>query len=70
MVSAKRSHEQSKIINSLDLDGMKQYYRFLLRGGTVEEFIAGIKKGTIKVKRNQSQQGTVTPEFSIEEDED
>lgn len=70
MVSPKQSHEQSKIINSLDLEGMRKYYRFLLKGGTVEEFVAGVKKGTIKVERKKTQQGTVTPEFSIEEIED
>ena len=70
MVSPKKSHEQAKIINSLDLEGMKKYYRFLLTGGSVEKFIAGIKNGTIKVERKKTQQGTVTPEFSIEEIEE
>lgn len=70
MVSAKASHEQAQIINSLNMEGMRKYYRFLLNGGTVEEFVAQIKKGTIKVERNQAQQGTVTPKFSVIEDED
>ena len=70
MVSAKTSHEQAKLINSLDAESLKRYYKFLLRGGTIEQFVAGVKKGTIKVQRNQSQQGTVTPKFSIEDDED
>lgn len=70
MVSAKASHEQARIINSLNMEGMRKYYRFLLNGGTVEEFVAQIKKGTIKVERNQAQQGTVTPKFSVIEDED
>jgi hypothetical protein len=70
MVSAKKSHEQSLIINSLNMEGMRKYYRFLLNGGTVEQFVAQIKKGTIKVERNQGQQGTVTPKFSVAEDED
>lgn len=70
MVSPRKSHEQSKIINSLDDEGIKKYYRFLLTGGTIEQFVAGIKKGTIKVRRGKTQQGTVTPKFSIEEIED
>lgn len=70
MVSPRKSHEQSKIINSLDDEGIKKYYRFLLTGGTIEQFVAGIKNGKIKVKRKASPQGTVTPKFSVEEIED
>lgn len=70
MVSPNQSHKESKIINSMDLAGFKKYYRFLLQGGTVEEFVKKVEAGVIKVKRQEQQLGTVTPKFSVIEDED
>lgn len=71
MVSPKQSHKQAKIINSLDSESMRKFYEFVFtEGGTVEQFIKAMEKGTIKVRRNANLQGTVTPKFSIEEIEE
>jgi hypothetical protein len=59
MVTPAQSHKQAKIINSMDLDGFKKYYAFLLNGGTVEEFIVAIETGIIKVKRNETVTDTI-----------
>lgn len=67
MVGPTQSHKQSKVINSMDLAGFKKYYAFLLKGGTVEEFVEKVEAGIIKVKRQEQQLGTVTPKFSIED---
>jgi hypothetical protein len=55
MATPAQSHRQAKIINSMDLNGFKKYYKFLLDGGTVEGFIKGIETGVIKVKFNPKQ---------------
>jgi hypothetical protein len=56
MTTAMQSHKQAKIINSMDLNGFKKYYKFLLDGGTVEGFIRGIETGVIKVKFDPKQE--------------
>lgn len=55
MNTAAQSHRQAKIINSMDSNGFKKYYKFLLNGGTVEGFIKGIETGVIKIKFNPKQ---------------
>lgn len=44
----------------MDKDGFKKYYAFLLKGGTVEEFVAKVEAGVIKVKRHEEQLGTLS----------
>jgi hypothetical protein len=51
-----QSHKDAKIINSMDLNGFKKYYKFLLDGGTVEGFIRGIETGVIRVKFDPKQE--------------
>jgi hypothetical protein len=56
MTTATQSRRNAKIINSMDLNGFKKYYKFLLDGGTVEGFIRGIETGVIRVKFNPKQE--------------
>jgi hypothetical protein len=56
MTTATQSRKNAKIINSMDLNGFKKYYKFLLNGGTVEGFIRGIETGNIRVKFNPKQE--------------
>jgi hypothetical protein len=56
MITATQSRKQAKIINSMDFNGFKKYYKFLLDGGTVEGFIRGIETGVIRVKFDPKQE--------------
>jgi hypothetical protein len=56
MTVATQSRRNAKIINSMDLNGFKKYYKFLLDGGTVEGFIRGIETGVIRVKFDPKQE--------------